>query len=328
MKREPNGDPRLTENGLRQAELFGEYWSKILQKKAAGGHLHVLVSPMTRNLQTADPFMRNINDFMSRPDGSGTTARKRSPVKVSAVLNTDLFEIPGLFHPEDAGPFLRIQAKLSQDDQPAEKSERSHSWRHAGLTGEQIHSGYPWCSIPPGKLEPRNRGWYRGGCESRDDIIARIVRLADLIEEMRNRLSEKDVVVIFTHGLTHNMLMNLLLARQFFKSTDSNSDNSEAKHADASALLAAENTGSVFNHGWLGLHPGSNTSTSCFSWNAGGKVQLHFIHRLDHLGPETEPDTLMRGYQYLGLANLEGQCKSRHNLVGYWGLKGGPEAKL
>ena len=46
---------------------------------------------------------------------------------------------------------------------------------------------------------------------------------------------------------------------------------------------------------------------------------MDFYHRLDHLGPETGPDTLMRGYKYLGL--LSPTKEERKEGVGYWGLR-------
>ena len=42
-------------------------------------------------------------------------------------------------------------------------------------------------------------------------------------------------------------------------------------------------------------------------------MTVHFLHRVDHLGPATAPDTLMRGYQFLGLGNLQGQVKRVEN---------------
>ena len=57
------------------------------------------------------------------------------------------------------------------------------------------------------------------------------------------------------------------------------------------------------------LHPGAPAQ----EWG------IEFSHRLDHLGPESEPDTLMRGYKYLGL--LSPTNEERKEGVGYWGLR-------
>lgn len=340
--REANGDPVLTDNGLRQAELLGRFWSKLLQHKATEGRVHVVVSPMTRNMQTADPLVRRLNaglvqSLRSKPQDCATT--------VPAIVDADLFEIPGLFHPADADLFFRLQASLVQN--PGDDARRlrqtmaDYPWRPAGLSVDEIQSKFPWCTIPDGGplASRRHEGWYRNGCESLDDISARVVRLADRIEWMRDTLPAKDVVVLFTHGLTHNMLMNLLMARQFLgegvaegKVAEErlSEQDSAGKNAAADARFRAVSraAGNVFDKGWVGLNPGSNTSTSCLSWDRGAKMTVHFLHRVDHLGPATAPDTLMRGYQFLGLGNLQGQVKSRTHLVGYWGLRGGPDAKL
>ena len=321
---EPNGDAELTANGRTQAELLGQFWAKILQHRAQQGRVHIIVSPMTRNLQTADPLVRVLNKQLR--------CGKENTNSVRAVINPDLVEIPGFFHPDDAHMFFNLQARLVPPagaggqgfDRPPESDRNSsrdvtgkYSWRPAGLSGNDIKRKFPWCRIPHCMLEPRDVGWWQTGCESMDDIEARAVRLADSIEEMRETLHRKDVVVIFTHGLMHNLLLNLLMARQFY-GVSGGGDNAVA---DSKFRSISRKPGSLFDRGWVQMHPGSNTSTSCLSWDRGTRLVVHFLHRVDHLGPETGPDTLMRGYQHLGLANLEGQQKSKEHLVGYWGLK-------
>eukprot|EP01045_Picozoa_sp_COSAG04_P025067 COSAG04_NODE_3227_length_3026_cov_3.689785_4_plen_140_part_00 len=109
----------------------------------------------------------------------------------------------------------------------------------------------------------------------------------------------------------------------------------------------------------LALHPNSNTSTSCLWINSGGAAevtstsgaapafQLEFYHRLDHLGAETSPDTLRRGYlrALLHLTSSSnvyrlfckrdidiaactdlgwGEPKADEEPVGFWGLKATP----
>ena len=112
----------------------------------------------------------------------------------------------------------------------------------------------------------------------------------------------------------------------------------------------------------LALHPNSNTSTSCLWINSGGAAevtstsgaapafQLEFYHRLDHLGPDTSPDTLRRGYLrecrgslLSGVTSSSnvyrlfckrdiaactdlgwGEPKADEEPVGYWGLKATP----
>ena len=73
-------------------------------------------------------------------------------------------------------------------------------------------------------------------------------------------------------------------------------------------LLGPLTVAATLTRPFLRTDPNSNTSTSCLWINSGGAAevtstsgaapafQLEFYHRLDHLGPETSPDTLRRGY--------------------------------
>jgi hypothetical protein len=133
---------------------------------------------------------------------------------------------------------------------------------------------------------------------------------ADWVEGLRDSSDPDDVVLLVTHGDMQGRLLNLLLARRFglpdFK-----------EDGDPSQLSQ-----------YLGWHAGSNTSVSMLTLNPPGTVHrgaeqpefaIEFSHRLDHLGPSTAPDTLMRGYKHLGL--LAPTAEEREEGVGYWGLR-------
>eukprot|EP01051_Picozoa_sp_SAG22_P016736 SAG22_NODE_2427_length_2582_cov_1.272251_1_plen_73_part_00 len=57
----------------------------------------------------------------------------------------------------------------------------------------------------------------------------------------------------------------------------------------------------------------------CVAADGGTGFSIDFAHRLDHLGPETEPDTLRRGYKSIGLVELSEQDK--RDGIGGWGLR-------
>ena len=136
---------------------------------------------------------------------------------------------------------------------------------------------------------------------------------ADWIESLRDSSDPDEVVLLITHGDMQGRLLNVLLARQLglpdFKESE------DATH-------------SVY----IGWHAGSNTSVSMLTLNPPGVVHkgqeqqefaIEFSHRLDHLGPDTEPDTLMRGYKYLGLV-APTKLESDEG-IGYWGLRMAPK---
>ena len=149
----------------------------------------------------------------------------------------------------------------------------------------------------PCSHDKRVRFWRR-------DCVAQ----ADWVEGLRDSSDPDDLVLLITHGDMQGRLLNVLLARQLGLP-----DFNEGK--DQSQTV------------YLGWHAGSNTSVSMLTLHPEGQEQPEFViefsHRLDHLGPDTEPDTLMRGYKYLGLvASTESERKQG---VGYWGLRAAPK---
>ena len=136
---------------------------------------------------------------------------------------------------------------------------------------------------------------------------------ADWIESLRDSSDPDDVVLLITHGDMQGRLLNVLLARHLGLP-----DFKEGEDQNPSV--------------YLGWHAGSNTSVSMLTLNPPGVVYkqqeqqefaIEFSHRLDHLGPDTEPDTLMRGYKYLDL--LSPTKSEREEGVGYWGLRVTPK---
>ena len=148
--------------------------------------------------------------------------------------------------------------------------------------------------------------------EGNSHLARRFSKMADWVESLRDELPPDEVVLLITHGDMQNRLLNVLLARRMgvpdFKAGGEEST-------------------------YVGWHPGSNTSATLLTMNPPGAVyrgapaaefDISFSHRLDHLGPETEPDTLQRGYKSLGL--LEPTAEDRADgPVGYWGLRIAPK---
>eukprot|EP00747_Dinoflagellata_sp_TGD_P073377 gnl/TRDRNA2_/TRDRNA2_157871_c0_seq1.p2 gnl/TRDRNA2_/TRDRNA2_157871_c0~~gnl/TRDRNA2_/TRDRNA2_157871_c0_seq1.p2 ORF type:complete len:188 (+),score=23.83 gnl/TRDRNA2_/TRDRNA2_157871_c0_seq1:3-566(+) len=170
---------------------------------------------------------------------------------------------------------------------------------------------FPWAVVPNNSFAGSDEGWWHGGFDSEAQIHRRMIRLVDWLESLRDTLPASDVVFMVTHGDQTHRMLNVLLARLFLPQEAS-----------------FPRQGPQGRPGWLDLHPKSNTSTSCITMNPGEMLSLDFFNRTDHLGEGTGPDTLMRGYQYLGLDNRMGEPAPRlshgGNVIGYWGLKLGP----
>ena len=73
----------LDERGIEEAERLGQHWAELLKEHAAAGRIQVVVSPMQRCMQTADPLMRHLAQYG----------------QVSGTVNADLHETHGLLHP-------------------------------------------------------------------------------------------------------------------------------------------------------------------------------------------------------------------------------------
>lgn len=286
---EPNGDSPLTENGHQQAECFGEYWSEILEQAASGrrGKLHVYCSPMIRTMQTIDPLLRKLRAKVA-PD-------------LIAIVHRDLHEVPGLVHPADRDFIVGIQ-KLAEERGPREaiSAMQAHSWTRAGQTPNEMLEHFEWLRLGEDLAAgPPNQGWL-ARIEVGREISERMVRLVDWLEKLRDTLPPQDTVLLCGHGDQTGQMLNELFARSF----------------------GGKSAADRFRGVQLNMHPKSNTSISSLRLDPKEPVVLEFFHRLDHLGPDTEPDTLMRGYKFAGLMAPD---RTKDGFVGQWGLRLGKD---
>ena len=53
-------DTPLSKQGEKQAQAFCDYWHGTFAKLQSEGRLHFYVSPMKRNMQTADPLLKRL----------------------------------------------------------------------------------------------------------------------------------------------------------------------------------------------------------------------------------------------------------------------------
>ena len=53
-------DTPLSKQGEKQAQAFCDYWHGTFAKLQSEGRLHFYVSPMKRNMQTADPLLKQL----------------------------------------------------------------------------------------------------------------------------------------------------------------------------------------------------------------------------------------------------------------------------
>lgn len=293
---EANGDAPLTENGELQAECFGAYWDPILEGMARSGKLHVFCSPMQRNLQTVAPLMRRLH---------------AKGIALNAEVRPDNCEVPGNVHTVDQAVAANIGALKDTDPTAAAELLESHDWHPAGLSVDEIVTMFPWAEpqIDGDFPADASQGWCKGPEWQWDDLREgaahctktaekRFSRVADWVYTLCDALPVDDVCVCITHGGMQNRLVNELLHRAYGHGADL--------------------TGQV-----LGLHPNSNTSTSCITINPAGtepRFRLEFWHRLDHLAAGTTPDTLRRGYMHLGWV----KPTEEDGPVGSWGLKATP----
>jgi broad specificity phosphatase PhoE len=298
--------PTFDVNILLQVEAFGQYWAPILQKAAAAGKLHVYCSPMRRNLQTAAPLLREL-------------AALGCPV--TATVRRDNYEVLGMVHPADRPVLAEVEA-LAQagDGGRAEliKLLKTTAWTPAGQSKNEMLAEFPHIALEEGGSGAKypsdaDEGWYSGGFEGAKIVRRRFSEMADWAEGLRDTLAADDVVLCVTHGDMQSRLLNILLARRMGLPDHRQPGPGEPP----------------MDTQYLGWHAGSNTSVSLLSMNPPGAMLhpgapaqewgIEFSHRLDHLGPESEPDTLMRGYKYLGL--LSPTNEERKEGVGYWGLR-------
>ena len=281
-----NGDTYLTENGHAQVEAFGRYWAPILRDAASKGKLRVVCSPMRRNLQTAAPLLREL-------------AHLGAPV--TATVRWGNFECMGIVHPADS----HIREKLADlaDDHTGQTALLKETrWTPAGQSPKEMVDEFPHIDTSelPGRVDV---GWYSAGPEDSKAMLRRFKEMADWVEELRDSTDPNDIVLCVTHGDMQNRLLNILLARHMGL-PDLKPGPAPAGSYDT---FAAAQT-------YVAMDPGSNTSVTMVTLNTPGTTQgdgiaapgfqIEFMHRLDHLGPDTEPDTLVRKIYTLELPKL------------------------
>lgn len=299
-----NGDPPLSDNGVDQARLFASYWEPILRPKACSGRLHVYVSPHVRSLQTADPLMQALRENV----GSD----------IHAKLHPLLFETYGItMHPMDRDRLLLRMAELGRleadgllprgafDERP-EVFPEDFAWSRGGLSPNEMRARFEWLTVPSDAFDGcDDKPWWRGRPEVPSERDTRTAQVVDWLHTESVACSDDDLLLLIGHGELTGRVLNVLFARYF-----------NPLHGASGAVPNRKEAG---GRGWVGLDPGSNTSTSLLTLSRSGAMRLEFFHRLDHLGPQTSADTLMRGYQSLGLANGAGQMASSTDPVGVWG---------
>jgi broad specificity phosphatase PhoE len=283
VAKEPNGDTQLSKNGLQQALCLGEYWAPLLERAAEEGKLHIFVSPMRRTMQTIEPLVKNLH-----AKGFGA---------VRATCHRDLHEIPGVIHPNDRSFYMKYsQLKEAGEHELAQQARQKHAatgFTPAGLAPAEILSNFDWVGLGDALLsQDPERGWFTEGVETETQVAQRMVRLVDWLNGLRDQLPADHTVVLVGHGDQINSMLNELFARAF------------GSPSGAPKGVAMD------------LGPKSNTSVSCLQLDPGEPIDLQFFHRLDHLGPSTVPDTLMRGYRWIGLKRLQ-----KEDPTGYYGLQ-------
>lgn len=300
-----NGDPALSENGREQARLFAEYWASVLGEHVRSDKLSVFASPMLRSLETAEQLILALRARF-RPDAQ-------------AALAPELYEVYGLsIHPADR---KRVIARLQElgvlTSEGLMPREMFHSpnhffppefrWTRGGLSLREMRARFAWLSAAPGAIPGAGDDvpWYSGRTETPAERDARTSRLVDWLERLRDELPREHVVLLVTHGELTGRMLNVLFARCF------------AGRAAGDGAVPMDAGG----RGWVGLDPGSNTSVSCLTLMPGQAPRLDFFHRLDHLAPPAPPDTLMRGYQWLGWANARGELRPEGEALGNWGTR-------
>lgn len=287
LEQDVNYETCLTPNGKEQARLLGEFYAPLLARAARGesGQLHVFNSPMFRNLQTLDPLMQK---FLSMG------------ININSEVRCDLMEIGGVCHPLDRATLRKAQGMLDAGQmEQAERLIQEHSWKPVGFAPREIGNMFPWARIQPGTFPSgKDVPWFAGGQETRRQVQMRMHRLAEWLEGLKDDLSSKDIVLMIGHGDQMSRMLNTVLVRAMIGK-------------DQALQLKEDDPKFMFP-----FFPVANTAVQILRWEKGGAPLLEAFQRLDHLGPETAPDTLMRSFRFMGWLQ-----PNKNDPVGHFGLK-------
>jgi broad specificity phosphatase PhoE len=205
MRREPNGDTRLTENGQQQATCLGNYWAPLLERAAREQKLHIFVSPMQRTMQTIEPLVK--------------TLRSKGLV-VPATCQHDMYEIPGLVHPNDR-QFFKKYSRLVQEGQAeiAQRVWQEHAttgFTPAGLTPTEIVTNFDWVKLDTALASQKaDVGWLTHGWENETQITERMERLVNWLYEMRDNLPADNTIVLVGHGKRPDQLVQYNITNKY-----------------------------------------------------------------------------------------------------------------
>lgn len=197
-------DPALSVTGVKQAKHTGKFFKNVWQdetlKKACVKDVNeqkckfkpgrLVISPMTRTLQTIQPTVSELNKL----------TQKNNLNTIPIEINLQLYEEGGIFDGERPKNGRYANGK-SEDDYKI----------LGGLNREQMLEILPGLEFPQ---EIPDSGWWRGGIETDPEVAQRADSVKEWMWEYVQNLepeTEVNATVLVSHGLFYGRLLNALL---------------------------------------------------------------------------------------------------------------------
>ena len=207
---EVSGDSVLTEVGISEAERLRAYWGPLLEGAAEQKKLEVLVSPMHRTLETANPLMTYLHE-KTRLEGN---------------VYGDFFESGGLMSPDDEIFIEELREMVSAENEATDvaargkikknriRRYRSHKFSHVGLTLKEMKARYSWLGtrFTAMAVDDENTPWHRSHSDWSDKYIdERVERVAKMLRAKAERAPLDHILILIGHGDMNKRVMFYLL---------------------------------------------------------------------------------------------------------------------
>jgi broad specificity phosphatase PhoE len=120
--------------GMQQAQKFSDFWFETFDRFHKSGKLHFFVSPMKRNMQTADPLLTRLGSCKAqvRPDLCETSALLTGSDRHNKRENFREFEAQNT--PENVDQIKKMMAKYEG------------TWEPNGMSAKQVREKFPWAT--------------------------------------------------------------------------------------------------------------------------------------------------------------------------------------
>ena len=207
---EESGDSVLTDVGIDEAERLRAYWGPLLEGAAKQKKLEVLVSPMHRTLETANPLMTYLHE-KTRLEGN---------------VYGDFFESGGLVSPDDEIFIEELQQIIDAENETIDSATRkkmkenrvrryrSHQFSQVGLTVTEMKSRYSWLGtkFTAMAVGDNNTPWHRSHSDwSEAYIEKRVQKVGRMLRAKAESVPLDHILILIGHGDMNKRVMFYLL---------------------------------------------------------------------------------------------------------------------